>query len=109
MQIMVFIKYRRLSNQKVYGYLSCAEYVSTFPLTSSNSTNPGHFSDSDSKRGKPASGLPRRMYLTPYMKSMSIKEHTEAQYTVIKSVQIIHTLDPRGSAFQGTEVVRCIN
>ena len=44
-------------------YLSRAEYVSTFPFTSSNSTKPGHFRDSDSKRAKPASGLPLLMYL----------------------------------------------
>jgi len=44
-------------------YLSCAEYVSTFPFTSSNSTKPGHFNDSDSKRAKPASGLTLRIYL----------------------------------------------
>ncbi len=44
-------------------YRSCAEYVSTFPFTSSNSTKPGHLSDSDSNKGKPASGWPLRMYL----------------------------------------------
>lgn len=44
-------------------YLSCAEYVRTFALTSSNSTNPGHFKDSDWKRGKPASGSALLMYL----------------------------------------------
>lgn len=44
-------------------YLSCAEYVSTLPLTSSNSTNPGHFKDSDSKRANPASGWPLLIYL----------------------------------------------
>ena len=42
--------------------LSWAEYVRTFPFTSSNSTKPGHFRDSDLKRAKPASGLPLLMY-----------------------------------------------
>jgi hypothetical protein len=47
--------------------------VSTFPLTSSNSTKPGHFSDSDSKRAKPASGLPLLMYLE-YMNSQQFQQ-----------------------------------
>jgi hypothetical protein len=45
------------------SHLSTAEYVSTFPFTSSNSTNPGHRKDSDSNRGNPDSGRPLRMYL----------------------------------------------
>jgi hypothetical protein len=35
-------------------YLSWAEKVNTLPLTSSNSTKPGYFSDSVSNKGNPS-------------------------------------------------------
>ena len=41
--------------REVQANPSWAEYVNTFPLTSSNSTKPGHFRDSVSKRENPAS------------------------------------------------------
>jgi hypothetical protein len=49
--------------KKNVTYLSCAEKVNTFPLTSSNSTNPGYFSDSDSNKGNPSCSWPLLMYL----------------------------------------------
>ena len=42
-------------------HLFLAEYVSTLPFTSSNSTKPGHRSDSDSNRPNPFSGFRRLM------------------------------------------------
>jgi len=57
----IIISPYRCTEQNIY--LSCAEYVSTFPFTSSNSTKPGHFNDSDSKSAKPASGLTLLIYL----------------------------------------------
>lgn len=44
-------------------YLSWAEKVNTLPLTSSNSTKPGYFSDSVSNKGNPPSSWPLLMYL----------------------------------------------
>jgi len=63
-----------VSDQQI-TYLSWAEYVNTFPFTSSNSTKPGHLRDSDSKRAKPASGLPLLMYLR-MTQNLSIEQNS---------------------------------
>jgi hypothetical protein len=48
---------------KTITYLSWAEKVNTLPLTSSNSTKPGYFSDSVSNNGNPLFNCPLLMYL----------------------------------------------
>ena len=60
--------------------LSSTEYVSTLPLTSSNSTKPGHLRHSLSKSAKPASGCPRRMYSIGVVRHLS-DEKLSSRYT----------------------------
>jgi len=52
------------------AYPCCGAYMSTFPFTLSNSTNPGHFRDSDSKIGNPASNS----FLLTYLQEQSAHE-----------------------------------
>jgi hypothetical protein len=53
----------KIYHKTIITYLSWAEKVNTLPLTSSNSTKPGYFSDSVSNNGNPLFNCPLLMYL----------------------------------------------